>query len=239
MSVDAPTRPLIFTRRPPEEMQTRSATMRAEMTQRRSVRFFSPEPIPPGVLEDCIATAAQAPSGANKQPWTFALVTDPALKSKIRVAAEAEESEFYGRRASPRWLADLEPFGTNAEKAFLEIAPALIVVFAQKHGSDPDERHYYVQESVGIASGFLIAALHHAGLATLTHTPSPMGFLQTLLGRPANERAFLLLPVGYPAEDCRVPAIVRKPLGEVLVRPDAGQEAGADATEPATPTTDT
>ncbi len=218
MSDRAPTRPLNFVRHSPEEMQTRAATLRREMTARRSVRFFSDDPVPPGVIEDCIATAAQAPSGANKQPWTFVLVTDPALKSDIRTAAEAEEREFYSRRAPPRWLADLEPFGTTADKPFLETAPALIVVFAQKYGHDPDERHYYVQESVGIACGFLIAALHHAGLATLTHTPSPMGFLQEVLRRPQNERAFLLLPVGYPADDCEVPAITRKPFAEVLIQ---------------------
>ena len=211
-------RPLMFKRRSPEEMQARAASFRAEMTERRSVRFFSPEPIPPGVLEDCIATAAQAPSGANKQPWTFALVRDPTLKSRIRQAAEAEEREFYHRRAPQRWLDDLAPFGTNPDKPFLEIAPALIIVFAQKHGDDPEDRHYYVQESVGIACGFLLAALHHAGLATLTHTPSPMGFLQELLDRPSNERAFLLIPVGLPADDCEVPHIQRKALDEVMVQ---------------------
>lgn len=218
MPDSAPTVPLTFTRRPPEEMQARASSFRAEMVGRRSVRFFSPEPIPPGVVEDCIATAAQAPSGANKQPWTFVLVTDPALKSRIREAAEQEEQAFYGHRAPARWLADLAPLGTTAEKPFLETAPALIAVFAQKYGEDPEERHYYVQESVGIACGFLIAALHHAGLATLTHTPSPMGFLQELLERPANERAYLLLPVGLPAEGCEVPHISRKPLSQVLIQ---------------------
>ena len=218
MSDSAPTRPLNFHRRSGEEMKARAARFRAELTERRSVRFFSSDPIPPGVIEDCIAAAAQAPSGANKQPWTFVLVTDPDLKSRIRAAAEKEENEFYSRRAPPRWLADLAPFGTTADKPFLEIAPALIVVFAQKHGADPEDRHYYVQESVGIASGFLISAIHNAGLVTLTHTPSPMGFLQELLERPPNERAFLLLPVGLPAEDCEVPHISRKPLSEVLIR---------------------
>ncbi|MEL7367594.1 MAG: nitroreductase family protein [Myxococcota bacterium] len=199
-------------------MRSRASEFRTEMTQRRSVRFFSSEPIPEGVIEDCIATAAQAPSGANKQPWTFALVTDPKLKKKIREAAEKEEEAFYHQRAPERWLADLAPFGTTPSKPFLEVAPALVIVFAQKHGEDPDERHYYVQESVGIACGFLLAALHHAGLATLTHTPSPMGFLQTLLNRPANERAYLLIPVGLPAEDCEVPHISRKPIDKVLVQ---------------------
>ncbi len=218
MSEPAPTRPLNFTRRSGEEMQHRASAFRAEMTERRSVRFFSSEPIPPGVLEDCIATAAQAPSGANKQPWTFALVTDPVIKTKIREAAEEEERAFYSHRAPARWLNDLEPFGTNADKPFLETAPALIVVFAQRHGADPEERHYYVQESVGIACGFLLAALHHAGLAALTHTPSPMGFLQKILERPPNERAFLLIPVGLPAQDCEVPHIHRKPLEKVMIQ---------------------
>lgn len=198
-------------------MRARAASFRAEMTQRRSVRFFAPDPVPPGVVQDCIATAAQAPSGANKQPWTFVLVTEPALKSKIRAAAEEEERAFYGGRAPERWLADLAPLGTTASKPFLEIAPALIVVFAQKYGEGPQEKHYYVQESVGIACGFLLAALHHAGLATLTHTPSPMGFLQALLGRPANERPYLLIPVGWPTEDCEVPHISRKSIDEVLI----------------------
>ena len=218
MSSAAPTRPLNFQRRSPADMQARAATFRAEMAERRSVRFFAPDPIPAGVLEDCVATAAQAPSGANKQPWTFAIVTDPALKTRIRTAAESEEEAFYNQRAPDRWLADLAPFGTNPVKPFLEIAPALIVVFAQKHGATADERHYYVQESVGIACGFLLAALHHAGLVALTHTPSPMGFLQTLLERPPNERAYLLIPVGLPALDCEVPDISRKPLSEVLIQ---------------------
>ncbi|MCA9550270.1 MAG: nitroreductase family protein [Myxococcales bacterium] len=217
MDGSAPMKPLAFVRRGEDEMRTRAEALRAELARRRSVRAFSPEPVPLDVLETCVATAASAPSGAHKQPWTFVVVTDPGTKAEIRAAAEAEERAFYGGRAPERWLEDLAPLGTDADKPFLEDAPALIVVFAQKHGGDPQMRHYYVQESVGIACGFLLAALHHAGLGTLTHTPSPMGFLQKILGRPEHERAFLLIPVGYPAEGCQVPDLARKPLSEVLV----------------------
>lgn len=210
--------PLPFERLDEATMRARAEAFLATMRSRRSVREFSDAPIPLDVVERCIEAAAQAPSGANKQPWTFVLVTDPALKRRIRQAAEEEERSFYGGRAPEGWLKDLAPLGTDADKPFLEVAPALIAVFAQRHGADKSERHYYVSESVGIATGVLIAALHHAGLATLTHTPSPMGFLGEILERPANERAFLLLPVGYPHPDCRVPAIERKPLAEVLVR---------------------
>jgi iodotyrosine deiodinase len=199
------------------EMRARSRAFLEELRARRSVREFAPDPVPHDVLEACIESAAQAPSGANKQPWTFVLVSDPAIKRRIREAAEEEERAFYGGRAPARWRADLEPLGTDANKPFLEQAPALIAVFSQRHGEREDEKHYYVAESVGIAVGFLLAALHHAGLATLTHTPSPMGFLSEILQRPANERAFLLIPVGYPAVDCQVPDIERKPLSEVLV----------------------
>ena len=156
------------------------------------------------------------PSGANKQPWTFALVTDPEVKRRIREAAEAEERSFYGGRAPEDWIDDLKPFGTDASKSYLESAPALIVVFSQSQGAD-GAKHYYVKESVGLAAGMLIAALHLSGLATLTHTPSPMKFLGEVLGRPDNERPFLLLPVGYPERGCQVPDITRKPLGEILV----------------------
>ena len=186
------------------------------MTERRSVREFSDEAIPLEVLRACIETAGQAPSGANKQPWTFVLVTDPQLKKQIRTQAEAEERAFYKQRASKRWLEDLVPLDTNSEKEFLDVAPALIVVFAKKYGRDKDEQHYYVNESVGIASGFLLSALHNAGLATLTHTPSPMGFLRQVLNRPENERAYLLIPVGYPAPNCEVPDIARKTRNEYL-----------------------
>jgi len=209
--------PLSFTHRSPLEMTARARAFCAEMKTRRSIRHFSGEPIPREAILDCIRTAGQAPSGANKQPWTFVLVTDASIKRCIREAAENEEREHYGGRASERWLADLEPLGTDENKPFLETAPALIVVFAQRHGATPDDLHYYVSESVGIAVGFLLAALHHAGLATLTHTPSPMKFLGTILNRPANERAFLLIPVGYPAVDCRVPDIPRKRIEEYLV----------------------
>lgn len=188
------------------------------MPRRRSVRHFSSDPIPLDVVERCIAAAASAPSGANKQPWTFVLVTRPDLKAQIRQAAELEERAFYGGRAGERWLRDLAPFGTDARKPFLEDAPALIAVFAQRQGRERGERNYYVSESVGIAAGFLLAGLHHVGLATLTHTPSPMGFLERILERPSNERAFLLVVVGLPAEGCEVPDITRRALGEVLVQ---------------------
>lgn len=210
-------RPLDYERLSPASTQLASADFLENLRRRRSIRSFSADPIPDGVLERCIETAAQAPSGAHKQPWTFVLVTDPRVKTRIREAAEEEERNFYGGRAPERWLQDLEPFDTGPDKPFLEVAPALIVVFAQRQGAG-EERHYYVSESVGIATGFLIAALHVAGLATLTHTPSPMRFLSEILGRPANERPFLLLPVGYPAEGCEVPDLKRKTLEEVLVR---------------------
>ncbi len=210
--------PLDFHRRGEDEMRQRAADFRSLLATRRSVRSFSSEPVPREVLEDAIAAAASAPSGANKQPWTFVLVEDPEVKRQIREAAEEEERAFYGGRASDRWLDDLSHLGTDAHKPYLENAPALIVMFAQRHGETKDDRHYYVNESVGIAAGFLIAALHQAGVATLTHTPSPMAFLARILERPANERAYLLLPVGYPTEGCEVPAITRKPLDEVLIR---------------------
>jgi nitroreductase len=204
--------PLSFTSRPPAEMAQRAREFLDEMRMRRSVRHFSADPVPHQALLDCIAAAGQAPSGANKQPWSFVVVTDAGVKKRIREAAETEERAHYGGRASERWLADLEPLGTDADKPFLEIAPALVVVFAQRHGATAAEQHYYVSESVGIATGVLIAALHHAGFATLTHTPSPMKFLAEILGRPAGERPYLLIPVGFPADGCRVPNIKRKRL---------------------------
>jgi nitroreductase len=210
--------PLTFHRYSEDDMIARSQAFLEMMRERRSVRHFSSDPIPAGVLENCIEAAGQAPSGANKQPWTFVAVTDAAVKKRIREAAEKEEHEHYAGRASERWLLDLEPLGTDENKPFIETVPALVAVFAQRHGATPEDQHYYVSESVGIASGFLIAALHNAGLATLTHTPSPMKFLSQILDRPANERAYLLLPVGYPAPDCRVPDIARKSLDEYLVR---------------------
>lgn len=191
------------------------------LAQRRTVRHFSPDPVPIAVLELAIAAASSAPSGAHLQPWTFVLVTDPALKQAIRGAAEQEERENYERRFPDEWLQALAPFGTDWQKEFLDTAPALIVVFTQQYGFDAEGqkvKHYYVQESVGIAVGFLLAALHWSGLATLTHTPSPMGFLREILGRPENERPFLLIPVGYPAPDCQVPNLERKPLVEVLIQ---------------------
>lgn len=209
--------PLEYESRDPEEMVERSRAFLERIRSRRSVRHFSDRDVPRDVLLNCIEAAASAPSGANKQPWTFVLITDPAIKARIRAAAEEEERAFYNGRAPQRWLDDLAPLGTDADKPFLEIAPALIAVFAQKHGKEADERHYYVNESVGIAVGFLLAALHDAGLATLTHTPSPMTFLRDVLERPANERAYVLIPVGCIAEDCRVPDIQRKPLSDVLV----------------------
>jgi iodotyrosine deiodinase len=217
--------PLEWPHLTPAESQARARAFRESMARRRSVRHFSPEPIPPGVLEDAIACAASAPSGANQQPWTFVVVTEPTLKARLREAAEAEERESYERRMSPEWLEAIAPLGTDWHKPHFTDAPAIIVVFEQVYGLErqPDGtvkkvKHYYVQESVGIAVGFLIAALTQAGLATLTHTPSPMGFLREVLGRPENERAFAVLPVGYPAPDARVPDIQKKPLEQVLVR---------------------
>lgn len=224
-SSEYPFVPLRWTRPSPAESQERARAFRESMGMRRSVRHFSREPLPDGVLEDAIACAASAPSGANQQPWTFVVVTDPALKARLREAAEAEERESYERRMSEEWLEALAPLGTDWHKPHFTDAPAIIVVFEQLYGLRPlpdggvkKVKHYYVQESVGIAVGFLIAALTQAGLATLTHTPSPMGFLREVLGRPENERAFAVLPVGYPAPDARVPDIRKKPLREVLVR---------------------
>lgn len=211
-----PERSLHFQRFSEAEMLERSAQFGDEIARRRSVRHFSSQSVPRAVLLKCIEAAATAPSGANKQPWTFVLITEPGLKRRIREAAEKEERAFYGGRAPQRWLDDLAAIGTNSDKPFLEDAPALIAVFAQTRGAEEDERHYYVNESVGIAVGFLLVALHHAGLATLTHTPSPMAFLSEVLERPSHERAYLLIPVGYPTADCRVPDIQRKPLSAVL-----------------------
>ncbi len=198
-------------------MQARGREFAEELARRRTVRQFSDRPIPHGVLEDCLRAAATAPSGANIQPWHFVVVREPALRHRIREAAEREEREFYAT-APAEWLEALAPLGTDEHKAYLDVAPALIAVFAERYGVRPDGTrvtHYYVQESVGIAMGILIAALHHAGLVTLTHTPSPMGFLNELLGRPAREKAMLLLVVGFPAADARVPDIVRKSLADV------------------------
>ena len=201
-----------------EDMQSRSETFLNEMSKRRSIRTFSDRSVPIEIIYNCIQTAASAPSGANKQPWQFVVVKDTAVKAKIRQAAELEEKEFYRHRATKEWLEDLNQFGTDWHKPFLDIAPYLIVVFKQAYDINDDgsqRKNYYVNESVGIASGFLLAALHHAGLATLTHTPSPMNFLGEILNRPPNEKAFLLIPVGYPAADTTVPELIKKPLEEV------------------------
>lgn len=186
------------------------------MAKRRTVRMFSDRPVSRETIEWCVKAASTAPSGANKQPWRFVCVQEPAMKRHIRIAAEAEEREFYERRASEEWLRDLDPFGTGPDKGFLEVAPWLIVVFKLAR-TDEGGQVYYTNESVGIAVGMLLAACHHAGLATLTHTPSPMGFLKEVLERPEHERPFLLIPVGYPADDCVVPDISRKGLADIAV----------------------
>jgi nitroreductase len=204
---------------PAEEMLARAEAFRDEMRRRRSVRDFSPRPIPEGVVERCIEAAASAPSGANMQPWHFVVVGDAATKRRIREAAEIEEREFYERRAPKEWLEALEPIGTDWRKPFLETAPRLIVIFEQRYGARPDGtkvKHYYSTESVGIAAGMLIAAVHRAGLASLTHTPSPMKFLNKILDRPANERPFLILVVGYPAEGATVPAIEKREIERII-----------------------
>ncbi|NUM43330.1 MAG: nitroreductase family protein [Anaerolineales bacterium] len=205
---------------PPDEMTARAETFYEEMRRRRTVRDFSPRPVPRAVIETCLRSAGTAPNGANLQPWQFVVVSHPGLKRQIREAAEAEEREFYEHRAPSEWLAALEPLGTDWQKPFLETAPYLIAIFFKNYDHLPDGRkvkNYYAMESVGIATGFLIAALHHAGLATLTHTPSPMAFLNEILARPKNEHPFLLLVVGYPAEEAQVPALTKKSLEEIAV----------------------
>ena len=200
-------------------MQKRAREYYEQMNKRRSVRDFSDKPIPRAVIEDIINTASTAPSGAHKQPWTFCVVENPAIKKKIRLAAEEEERRSYNERMSEQWLNDLKHLGTDANKPFLEIAPYLIVVFKRPYEiNEHGEKHqnYYVNESVGLACGFLISAIHNAGLVTLTHTPSPMRFLEKILERPENERAFLLLPVGYRADETYVPNIERKSLDKVM-----------------------
>lgn len=209
--------PLAFTE---EETRRRADEFYHFMDKRRSLRFFSDRPVPREVIETLIRTASTAPSGAHKQPWTFCAVSDPEVKKAIRKAAEEEEYENYHGRMSEEWLEDLKPFGTDWEKPFLEIAPWLIVVFKKAFDYKPDGlkgKNYYVVESTGLATGFLLAAVHQAGLVALTHTPSPMNFLQEILKRPDNERPFLLIPVGYAAEDASVPDLRRKPLEEVAV----------------------
>jgi nitroreductase len=202
----------------PEEMAARANAFRAQMSLRRTVRDYADRPVSRALIEECLRAAGSAPSGANQQPWHFVAVSDPATKKQIRLAAEAEEREFYRHRAPDDWLAALAPLGTGPEKPFLEIAPWLIAIFEQRWGYGADGakiKHYYPRESVGIATGILISALHHAGLATLTHTPSPMKFLNRILGRPPQERPFLLLVTGYPAADARVPDIRRKTLAVI------------------------
>lgn len=210
--------PLAFDEQPPETMLARAAGFYAMLARRRTVRQFADRPVARAVIEHCLAAAGTAPSGANLQPWHFAVVASPDLKRQLRVAAEQEEHAFYHGRAPEEWLAALAPLGTDEHKPFLETAPYLIVVFAQRYGQLPDGRqvkNYYVTESVGIAVGLLLAALHHAGLATLTHTPSPMHFLNRLCGRPENERPVLVVVAGYPAEGAVVPVISKKPLTEI------------------------
>lgn len=200
------------------EMQRRVTEMAHDMSRRRSVRDFSRRGVPRTIIEDCLRVAGSAPSGANRQPWHFVAVSAPEVKRRIRVAAEAEEREFYSRRASQRWLDALAPIGTDARKPFLEHAPWLIAVFEERFGTGPEgERvpNYYPTESVGLATGMLITAIHRAGLVSLTHTPSPMAFLTDILGRPSSERPFLLLVVGYPADGATVPELRRKPLEEI------------------------
>jgi nitroreductase len=225
--------PLAFERFSEAEMARRSAEFLARIALRRTIRDFSPEPVPFSLIENAVRAAALAPSGANRQPWRFVVVSDPDLKRAIRVAAEAEEQESYERRMPEEWLEALSPLGTDWHKPFLETAPWLIAVFrvdwepapppggvddGTVRGGPAKRKNYYVAESVGIACGFLLAALHLSGLATLTHTPSPMGFLNAILGRPAHEKPYLLVPVGYPAGDAKVPVIQKKPLEEVLIR---------------------
>jgi iodotyrosine deiodinase len=205
---------------PEQEMLEKSKGFFALMNKRRSIREFSEKPVAKEVIENIIKTASTAPSGAHKQPWTFCVVSNPGIKKQIRIAAETEEKESYENRMSDEWLKDLEKFATNWEKPFLEKAPYLIVLFKKIYDLDSDgDKHtnYYVQESVGIAAGMLITAIHHAGLVTLTHTPSPMNFLAKVLNRPINEKPFLLLPIGYASEDAKVPVIERKNLEEIAV----------------------
>jgi nitroreductase len=218
-----PFRSLRFEHLHEEEQRRRATEFEQRMAARRTVRHFSSRPVALELVESAIRVAGRAPSGANQQPWSFVLVANREIKRQIRMAAEAEEKESYERRMPDDWLEALAPLGTDWHKEFLEVAPYLIVVFRQDYGvargADGTERkvkHYYVQESVGIACGFLIAALHWMGLATLTHTPSPMGFLSKILNRPANEKPYLLLPVGYPADDAQVPDIPKRPLEEIL-----------------------
>jgi nitroreductase len=212
--------PLDFDRLHPDDMKVRAAAFFEQMERRRSVRMLSDEPVPFEFIERAVETASTAPSGAHHQPWRFVVTCDPEIKRQIRVAAEDEERQNYdGGRINEEWRRELEPLGTDWHKEFLEIAPWIVVLFEERYGiGDDGERrhHYYVKESCGIAAGMFITALHQMGLATLTHTPSPMAFLTKVLGRPANERPFVLFPIGYPVDGCLVPDLDRKPLDEVL-----------------------
>ena len=213
--------PLDYERPSAEEQLAASRRFLAGMSARRSVRQFSTEPVPFELVANAVAVAGTAPSGAHQQPWTFAVVSDPELKAHLRAAAEGEERRNYAGRMPQEWIDALAPLGTDEHKPHLTDAPYVIVVFEQVYGLGADgskRKHYYARESVGIAVGFLLAALQESGLVALTHTPSPMGFIRTLLGRPANERPFCVIPVGYPSADCAVPDLRRKPLEEVLVR---------------------
>jgi iodotyrosine deiodinase len=229
MTTPARFEPLAFDRLSPDAMLARSEELLTRIATRRTVRDFSDESVPFTLVENAVRAAALAPSGANRQPWRFVVVSDPEVKRAIRVAAEAEEKESYEKRMPEEWLEALAPLGTDWHKPFLETAPYLIAVFRMDFepvaaaggiddGTVVKRRNYYVSESVGIACGFLLAALHLSGLATLTHTPSPMGFLNRILGRPAHEKPYLLIPVGYPADGAQVPVIEKKPLEDVLVR---------------------
>jgi len=203
---------------PPDDMLKRSHVFYEDIKRRRTVRDFSKNPVPREIIENCIKAAGTAPSGANLQPWHFVVVSDPEIKKKIRIAAEEEENEFYTKRAPKEWLEVLEPLGTDEHKPFLETAPYLIAIFYKSYEILPDGRQvkqYYAMESTGIATGMLITAIHHAGLVSLTHTPSPMNFLNEILNRPKNERPFLLLVVGYPADNAMVPDIKKKSLQEI------------------------
>lgn len=210
--------PYAFPKKPEAEMRMRANALVAQMESRRSCRAFSDEPVPRDLIEKAIAVGHSAPSGANRKPWRFVVVDDPALKREIRLAAEAEERENYDRRFPEAWLEALEPIGTDAHKPFLESAPFLVVMFRMDWEMLDGERvqNYYPAESIGIAAGMFLMACHQIGLATLTHTPSPMKFLRNLLDRPANEKPYLLIPVGYPAPDCTVPDIPKKPLADAL-----------------------
>jgi nitroreductase len=209
-----------YVERPPEEMLRRAQTFYEEIRRRHTVREFSSRPVPRALIETCLAAAGTAPSGANHQPWHFSVIGNPAMKSRIRTAAEDEERSFYQDRAGAEWLAALKPLGTDPNKPFLEIAPWLICIFGARKSASADgvvRKNYYVPESVAIATGFLIAALHHAGLATLTHTPAPMSFLNEICGRPASEKPYILLVLGYPAADAHIPrhATEKKALGDI------------------------